>query len=346
MSKIIYLAFENLPQRYTKMWNDSFISCMSSNDIVVWGNNQEERVIKNGEFLDICDTIAYKQTQIIKVADLFNKGIIEDGNTFFVPDIFYPGLASIRYMSELIGIKVKIVAFNHAGRADKDDFVQKLKAWSDIQEQAWHEMCDVILVGSKYHKERVAKAFRKDNIVVTGAIWSKTWIDNYCKGISRKKENYIIYPHRPCREKRFDLFLEIAKKNPSLNFVITSSGNNRLQGVQLPLNVTYKYNLTKKEYYEIFAHAKGYLSTAFQETFGYTLQEAIYFNCQVVVPDYACYREYANESSIVSFKHMCQEGYLTKLYNEKNLRKSKQFTDNAQFFYKICKQENNYFRQM
>lgn len=337
MKKVIYLAFENLPQRYTKMWNDSFIKCMSDKDIVVWGDNREEQVIKNGEFLDVCSTIAYKQTQMANVARLFNEGVIDSGDVFFVPDVFYPGLASIRYMSELMRKSVRIVAFNHAGRADQDDFVQALDRWADTQEKAWHRMCDIVCVGSNYHRRRVESKFFVDNVRVTGAVWSKAWMDGYCKDIGRQKECYIIYPHRPCREKRFELFLEIARKNPELHFVITSGGNNRLQGVELPKNVSYKHNLTKKQYYEIFAKADGYLSTAYQETFGYTLQEAIYFDCKVIVPDYACYREYADESSIVSFEDMPKEGYLTQLYNRADLRKSKQFDDNAQIIYDMCK---------
>jgi hypothetical protein len=39
------------------------------------------------------------------------------------------------------------------------------------------------------------------------------------------------------------------------------------------------------------------LSNAYQETFGYTIQEAIFFNCEILVPNRACCPEmvpYAN----------------------------------------------------
>lgn len=319
------------------MWNDSFIKNMSQDDIVVYGSDNEEQRIKRGEFLDICSTIIYKQEQIKSVANLFNEDRISNGDVFFVPDIFYPALASIRYMADLLGIDVKIVSFNHAGRADEHDFVQKLGSWADTQEDAWHKMCDVVLVGSQYHKQRVEKKFNVNNVKVTGAVWSKEWMDDFCKDINRKKSDYIIYPHRPCKEKRFDLFLEVARKNPLLKFLITSSGDNRLEGVELPNNVTYWYNLSKREYYQAFAHADGYLSTAYQETFGYTLQEAIYFNCKVIVPDYACYREFADESSIVSFNDMITDGYLTEKFKTGDLSKSTQHRDNASEIYNLCK---------
>ena len=36
------------------------------------------------------------------------------------------------------------------------------------------------------------------------------------------------------------------------------------------------------------AKARWYLSTAYQETFGYTIQEAIFFGCNILVPNRAC----------------------------------------------------------
>lgn len=342
MSKVIYLPFENLPQRYTQMWNESFISVMSKDDIVVNVDN-EEKTIEKGEFLDICGTVIYKQRQIAKVAELFESGIVEDGDVFFVPDIFYPALESIRYMSELIGIKVFILAFNHAGRADEDDFVQRLREWSDTQEQAWHDMCDVVFVGSYYHKERVRNKFNHARIVVSGAIWDNDWMDNFTKGISRKKEDYVIFPHRPCKEKRFKEFLQVAEQNPKLKFIITSSGKGRIEQT-LPCNVSYIHSLTKREYYEIFAKADKYLSLAKQETFGYTLQEAIYFGCKVIVPNNACYKEYAHNNCVINLEDIMQRDNLTKFYNNINLTKSKNIDNNSKGFYNICSMYLNELR--
>lgn len=336
MKKIIYLPFEELPQRYTKMWNDSIISMLSPSDIVVWGKATTD-TIEAGEFLDTYGTIAYKSSQMGNVARSFQHKKIQDGDIFFVPDIFYPSLESIRYMAELSDIKVKIVAFNHAGRADEDDFVQKLNSWSDGQEKVWHDMCDMVMVGSEYQKERVQKKFHHDNVKVTGAVWSSDWMQKNGYKADHKKQPYVIYPHRPSKEKQFDLFLDIANNNPSLHFVITSCGGNRLLGVPLPKNVEYRFSLSKKEYYDIFSKAECYLSTAKQETFGYTLQEAIYFGCKIIVPDYACYREYAAQDSILTFDEMRKRDFLTQVYESRNLCQSKQHTDNAGDIIKIIK---------
>ena len=327
MGKIIYLPFENLPQRYTQMWNEAIESELDEADVIVRVDNSE-KVIKTGEFLDTFGTIQYKAKQIEAVAQLFSLGVVGDGDIFFVPDIFYPGLPAIRYMAELSGKEVKIAAFNHAGRADKDDFVQRLGDWADGQEKEWHKQCDIVLVGSEYHKKRVERKFGVPAEVV-GAVWSKKWMDSRYKDLLRnpKEKKTIIWPHRPCKEKRFDLFLEVARKNPGLRFIITSSGIGRIDTETLPANVRYFSGLTKREYYDIFSRCEGYLSTAYQETFGYTIQEAIYFGCKLICPDYACYPEYIRKESLLSFDDMTKENYITEKLS--CTYKSKQFPDNA-----------------
>lgn len=335
MGRIVYLPFENLPQRYTQMWNEAIIKNLSGGDIVVSVENKPQ-VITTGEFLDVYSTSEYKHKQLGAVCELFKNGKIKDGDTFFVPDIFYSGIETIKYIAELVRLKVKIVAFNHAGRADESDFVQRLSGWADTQEKAWHYLCDLVLVGSRYHAERVRRKFGV-NSVVTGAVWDSEWMIEHTKGLGQVKKPFVIYPHRPCQEKRFDFFLEIAKKNPKLRFIITSCGPNRLQGVELPKNVIYRYNLTKREYFDIFSQTDCYLSTAYQETFGYTVQEAIFFGCKIACPDWACYREFVNEKNIVPFELMAEEGFLTEFYQRNDLRLSAPVKDNAKEIIKIVR---------
>lgn len=335
-NRIIYLPFENLPQRYTQMWNDAVIAELDETDVVVYVDSTEQ-VIQTGEFLDVYGTNIYKQKQLLKVCEMFQRGEIHDGDTFFIPDLFYTGMEALRYMAELTGLNIHIATFNHAGRADKDDFVQRLGAWSDSQEQSWHEQSDLVFVGSQYQARRVAQKYPTARIYVSGAVWSAKWMNELTREIRRKKQHYIIWPHRPCAEKRFDLFCEIAQQNPDLHFVITSGGPARLNEKQLPHNVSYRYGLTKKEYYELFAAAEGFLSTAYQETFGYTIQEAIYFGCKIICPDYACYREYVAPESIVPFDSMALPNYLTRLYANAPLTNSKQLPDNAGLIVKLIK---------
>ena len=339
MKKIIYLPFEHLPQRYTEMWNSSFRKELQPNDIVVRGDDSGSHIIQTGEFLDTFNTIRFKQSQISEAANMFQHKEINNGDVFFIPDIFYPGMEAIRYMAELSGIKVGIVAFNHAGRADEDDFVQNLNTWADVQEQAWHDMSDIVLVGSQYHANRVKNKFKHNDVRVVGAIWDKEWMVKKTRHLPSKKEDYVIFPHRISKEKGIDLFLEIARSNENLQFVITSCGKGDLKGIELPNNVSYMPNLTKEQYFEIFKKARYYLSTAFQETFGYTVQEAIFFDCKIIAPNYASYPEYLNKCCLVEREDMSKQNFIQdKFLYDIDIDMSFQFEDNAKKIYKICEE--------
>lgn len=327
MGRIIYVPFENLPQRYTQMWNEAIQNELTLKDLII-ESPTEEMLIKTGEFLDVFGTIKFKARQLQKIAELFAANKIEDGDVFYVPDIFFPGIEAIKYMAELSDLDVRIATFNHAGRADKDDFVQKLEGWADTQELAWHNESDLIMAGSKFHANRIRDYFNVD-AVVTGAIWSKAWMDKICTGIRTEKEQgSVIWPHRPCKEKGFIAFLTIAEANPDLKFYITSCGLNRID-IPLPKNVEYRYGLTKRRYFELFAKCESYLSTAYQETFGYTIQEAIYFGCKLVCPNRASYPEYVQEANLVDIGKMKEKNALTKVIDNLSPRINRQFKDNA-----------------
>lgn len=294
MNKIIYLPLEHLEERYTPMFNNAFKPFATH---YLYPHFWIDKLINTGEFLDINRTIGFKSKQIQMVVNLFEKKQINDGDIFIVADIFFPGIESIRYMSELQNITVKIFAFNHAGRSDPEDFVRRLGIWSDISEEAYHKICDGVFFGSNFHLQRAKKYFQLNiEMFSTGMIWDEDYAKSIYYNPSLVKENVIIWPHRPSREKGFDLLVKYATKNPNKNFLITSCGRDR--GLILPSNITYKPNLSKKEYYMELSRSKYYLSTARQETFGYTLHEAILFGCQIAVPNNLCYPEVVPEEGL------------------------------------------------
>jgi glycosyltransferase involved in cell wall biosynthesis len=294
MSKIIYLALENLHQRFNVMMNET-ISPHVHHTIYPVGYDYLK--IKHGQFIDINQTIRFKAAQLQIVAEMFANGEILNGDTFLIADIFFPGIESIRYMADLQGVRVRIFGFNYAGRADEHDFVQRLGEWSDYSERGYHSICDGIFVGSEFHKANVVAYFGlpPDKIHVTGYIWNLHWIDKLINFVLKDvvKEDYVIWPHRFAEEKGLDE-LESYVSGTKRKVLITSCGNPNQKAIAFALehkNVEYLHSLTKVEYYRLFRAAKFYLSTAYQETFGYTLQEAILFNCKIIVPKRACYPE-------------------------------------------------------
>jgi len=293
---IHFIPLENLEERYTVLMNN--IVNKSGKVKSYYPNNWEQKQISKGEFLDIERTIEFKARQLQMISQAFQRGEVNNGDWFFFADIFFSGLDAVKYMAELQDINVKVAAFNHAGRADKFDFVQKLKAWSNVVERAWHSVCDIIFVGSQFHKENVMNYFMidEDKIKVTGCVWNNEEAYKVYPIINPKKD-VVIFPHRMAKEKGVSDFLKIVEAMPEKDFLITSSSNKDC-GYELPINATYLNNLTKAEYYSLLSDSKYYLSTAYQETFGYTLREALIYNCRVVVPNALCYPEMLPEKCL------------------------------------------------
>lgn len=286
---IHFIPLENLEERYTILMNN----IVNSSGLVTsyYPKGWVEKKINKGEFLDIERTIEFKAKQLSMISKAFQRNEIKSGDWIFFADIFFPGIDAVKYMSELQGINIKVAAFNHAGRADETDFVQRLGKWSDKVEEGYHRLCDLVFVGSEFHKKRVSSYFsyNQNRIKVTGCVWNNKKAFQTYPFLDRK-EDIVIFPHRLAAEKGLTEFYEICWSMPDKKFIVTSSSNKECRA-PLPDNVRYINNLTKREYYQWLSKSKYYLSTAYQETFGYTLREALLYNCRVVVPNDVCYPE-------------------------------------------------------
>ncbi len=287
--KIHYIPLENQEQRYNTQMNKIVYPYVDK----VYYPDFTERAIKKGQFLDLERTIEFKSLQMALISKAFQDGEVSDGDVFFFADMFFPSIEAIKYMAELQGLSVKIVGFNYAGRADKTDFVQKLGRWSDSAEKSYHDVCDLIFVGSEFHKKNVVNYFNlpESKVIVTGYIWDKSFCSDLVKE-KYDKEDYVIFPHRLSAEKGITELLEYAQITDK-KIIVTSSGKRDDSSIlfvngKIPENIEYVYGLSKKQYYTIMAKAKWYLSTAYQETFGYTIREATHFSCILAVPNRAC----------------------------------------------------------
>jgi len=346
MSKIIYVPLETLPQRYTQMMNAAIYPKV---DISLYPKVDIDEEIKRGQFLDIVNTCKFKAAQLQMIADLFNENKVENGDAFLIGDIFFPGIEMIKYMSELLGIDVKVYGINYAGRADSTDFVQQLSGWSDVSEQGYHLICNGIFVGSDDHRKNVIEYFGLNPATVhtTGLVWDLEYMESFKKKIGTpEKEDFVIWPHRWCEEKGIKELLQFAK-NTKKKIIITSSGPKKDLG-KLPKNIEYRYGLTKAEYFELMAKARWYLSNGFQETYGFTVQEAIFFNCNILVPNRACYAEMVPDKCVYDSVED-----IDKKFDNEDLTVSMQWTErwhnNAKLMIQICKGEidsvpENYFK--
>lgn len=309
---IYYVPLERLEQRYTNQMYKWILNEASTRGIelsVIWGEPLRNNV-GAGQFLDWPSRCNYCAIQNTKIARLFDTGQVKNEDVFFVADIWHPGLEQIAYMAQLSGIRVRIYAIQHAGVFDKNDLVRGLLSWGGYQEAAWYRMCSNVFVGSEYLKQSILIGMQSmglepaDNLVVTGQIWDGEDVSQELSYYEKDTtKQYVIWPHRISPEKNIGDLYKVAQafKNEPVKFLITSSNLDMKYQIQPKAdNVEFKA-VTKHEYYCLLKNARLMLSTAYQETYGYTIREATVLNTPILCPTRACYPEYIlSESNLYS----------------------------------------------
>ena len=124
--KVFLLPIEPLESRYSAQWArwiPTAFSAAGYDGGVINGCPLTDH-IETGTFLDINSTLHYKATQLAGIAKMFYKKMINPGDIFFVSDLEFWGIESIRYLSVLNKIPVKIYGFLHAASYTKGDFME------------------------------------------------------------------------------------------------------------------------------------------------------------------------------------------------------------------------------
>ena len=76
---------------------------------------------------------------------MFCNGKIQDGDYFLYTDAWNPTVLQLKYMAELLGVKIKIGGMWHAGSYDPADFLGRLigdAPWCRFAEQSMFEAYD------------------------------------------------------------------------------------------------------------------------------------------------------------------------------------------------------------
>jgi hypothetical protein len=229
---------------------------------------------------------------LTQVAKLFADGQINPGDQFIFTDAWNTSIIQLKYMSELLGIPVKIHALWHAGSYDPHDFLGRLigdKPWVRNAEASFFYAADYNHFATDFHIDLLGrnlfgmegdelKAFHKDpKVVRTG------WPMEYMTGLLQpykglQKRNLILFPHRIAPEKQPELFRELASTMPEYEWVICQ-----------------ERELTKHQYHTMLGEAKLVLSLNLQETLGISCFEGAIVDALPLVPDRLSYTEmYAN----------------------------------------------------
>lgn len=308
MRRVIYFPIEEIPSRYGEGMNKVIMSRLTDNErgIAKALMPNVNAALTEGQFLDVVGTNVWKHSQM----KVFLNSIlpcITKNDVLLIHDIFYPGMESLGYVFDSRANKPRITAFNYAGRADPEDFVQQFGKWADYAESAWHSLCDTVFVGSEFHKRQVERKFKHKDVRVVGYPFDPLTLP--CVGDCPVSTDYVAWPHRIAAEKNPLTLLSIARAVPSHVFRVLSGRpdpesafttlvKNLGEDRPIPSNIEFVHCEDKAAYYENLRACGTFLSTGYQETFGYALHEAIAYGSRILCANTACYSEFVPKSGL------------------------------------------------
>ena len=293
------LPLEPLEERYTGAWWRWLPETFAEEfKVVAIAGVPLSLSVEDGAFLDINSTLHYKASQLCEMARLFRRREVRSGDSFFVADIEFWGIESIRYLARLQGIDVKIYGFLHAGSYTPGDFMVPMADIGQFVEPAWVATCDKVFLGSEYHAELLrttrldapAAHHLQDRLVVTGNPWRTAEAVQLAYEGREWREGRdidVLFPHRPDAEKcpgTFVDFVQGMSKKLSLAF---TTGREQYRSTNDPDSVgrimqlvgegraALFVQLKRADFYSVCRRAKVTVSTAVEETFGYAMVEAM-----------------------------------------------------------------------
>ena len=295
----VYLVdIEAVDTRYTKQWKEHVPAQMREYglDVVVITGGEVPQATTPGAFLNFAGTNNYKSQQMLEISRMFAMGDIKDGDYFLYTDAWNPTVIQLRYMAELLGIRIRIGGLWHAGSYDPHDFLGRLigdTPWVRNAESSMFYCYDDNFFATRFHSNLflrellgVEYLFTKDEteewqssnpdadrIKIVG--WPMEYLrDIMLPYIKVPKKQKIIFPHRLAPEKQVDIFRDLAREMPEYEWFIAQD-----------------HKLSKDEYHMHMAESKIMFSANLQETLGITSYEAALVGTMPMVPDRLSYKE-------------------------------------------------------
>lgn len=293
---IVYLPIEPFEARYSQDWLDWTKEILE--DLTSLNNftydvllTEAYDAITEGSFLDVIGTNIFKGKQLQMCFDLIKRlktkpysNRLAD-TVFYLQDGWFPGIESLAYIRNALGLKFKIACCLHAGTWDSEDFISQvgMREWAPSIEFGWLQLYDAIFVATHFHKNLICKFFdnqKQDSeiakkIHVTGFPIFKPSVTSVT-GPLPEKDDVIIFPHRYAPEKRPEVFRKMRKLALGEHFQFIE---------------THQVCANKASYYKELSQAKYAVSFSTQETWGIAMQEAVLLGCIPVVPNRLSYTE-------------------------------------------------------
>ena len=339
MSNVFLVDLESVETRYTGQWKThvpSLLKKAGHNVQVISGPEDIPSATTPGAFLNFGGTNIYKSAQVERMGRLFTSGSVKPGDHFLFTDAWHPGIINLKYMSELLGIPVKIHALWHAGSYDPQDFLGRLignAPWVRHAEASFYHAIDHNYFATNFHIDMFFKnlfesqgptmhfrAMEANKVIRTG--WPMEYMQDTLqlyKGM--KKRNLILFPHRIAPEKQVEIFRDLKQHLPQYEFVVCQD-----------------QQLTKNEYHNLLGEAKLVFSANLQETLGISWYEGAIVDAIPMIPDRLSYSEMALDT----FKYPSEwtESWNHYIANRKEIcYKIIQYMDNYERFLPYVKKQ-------
>lgn len=276
MSNLHIVALEPLDTRYTKQWAEWFQEEFPHARIIHGATFAQSRT-DSKSFLNWSKTNIYKADQIRHIAEAFDLGVIKDGDGFLFLDAWHYGSIAVRYMSQLMGIKVKLFGMWHAGSYDPADLVSTTGGYKYFKnvERGYKDCYDLNFFATQFHADLFCDQLEVSghNIRVTGFPYKFDHLDTY-KNMPKLRQ--VVFPHRLSSEKQPSVMRDLEEM---------------LERRGVSVVFCQEKKLSKHEYHMVLGQSKIVFSANLQETWGIGTFEAMYVGALPLVPDRLSYRE-------------------------------------------------------
>ena len=282
----IYIVdLEAVDTRYTKEWKTFLpkqLKKATNSEVVTINGGDTPQATTPGAFLNFGGTNVYKANQMQQIGKLFCDGKIKNGDYFLYTDAWNPTVLQLKYMAELLKVKIKIGGMWHAGSYDPQDFLGRLigdKPWVRNTEQAMFDTFDHNFFATQFHIDMFSETFSqaKDNDKVVKVGWPMEYMTNTLDMYQNmNKKDIILFPHRMAPEKQPAIFQDLKNALPQYEFVICQ-----------------EKPLSKNEYHNLLGEAKLMFSANLQETLGISWYEGAILGVIPMMPDRLSYTEMA-----------------------------------------------------
>jgi hypothetical protein len=282
MARIIFVPQYPTPMRYQYFWLDMFKDFFKEkfDKVIILGEkyikgniDKNFKYTKNFSIID--EAIKFELNQIKE----YNNLRLKSDDILFLADLSFPGL-----FSNILYHKTPntCYAFCHATSKNFLDYFQINPTSKFKVESAHAKLFDKIFVGSEYHKNKLG------------------WHNISVIGLPTPPNKYISYNNKCIRNNNI---ISVARITPQKVNLTIESNIQKMLGMKIKR----QKNNTWEEYSDFLSESKILFISSKEDTYNYTILDAIKCGCIPVAPRNICFPEILPEWLLYSDK---EEAYM------------------------------------